>query len=219
MRPRPPLRLLAGEFDGDGMIDAVIVEDSGRLLLLRNDTTEASSPKFQCEEIEGALPPKVSQIAAGHFGAGGRDELVWKDGANTLSRAGLNVSAGRRPRLDPATRLLTAAPADRLAVGRFRGGATCDLIIGRRLLPGGDPSRAIEVATLPTPAEASGDRRWIVGDFDGNGRDDLLRQRESGPPFAGWVAPEPPWWSRHYSALDRPVPRARYGDPLLVARG
>ena len=92
-------------------------------------------------------------------------------------------------------------------VGRFRGGATCDVIIGRRLLPGGDPSRAFEVATLPTPAEASGDRHWIVGDFDGNGRDDLLRQRESGPPFVGWVAPEPPWWSSHYS---------RWSDPFLA---
>ena len=207
VRPRPPIRLLAGEFDGDGMIDAVLVDDSGRLLLLRNDTAGASSPKFRCEDIEGALPPKVSQVAAGHFVAGGRAELVWKDGANMISRAGLNFAAGRRPRLDSATRLLTAEPADRLAVGRFHGGATCDVIIGRRLLPGGEASRAFEVATLPTPAEASGDRHWIVGDFDGNGRDDLLRQRESGPPFVGWVAPEPPWWSPHYS---------RWSDPFLA---
>ena len=61
MRPRPPIRLVAGEFDGDGMVDAVIVDDSGRLLLLRNETAGASSPKFRCEEIEGTLPPKVAQ--------------------------------------------------------------------------------------------------------------------------------------------------------------
>jgi hypothetical protein len=207
MRPRSPIRLVAGEFDGDGMIDALIVDDAGKLLLLRNETAAASSPKFRCEEIEGALPPKVSQVAAGHFVAGGRAELVWKDGENIIFRAGLTFSTGGRPRLDPATRLLTAEPADRVMVGRFRGGATCDMIIGRRLLPGGDPSRAFEVATLPTPAEASGDRHWIVGDFDGNGRDDLLRQRESGPPFIGWVAPEPPWWSSHYS---------RWTDPFLA---
>ena len=60
------------------------------------------------------------------------------------------------------------------------------------------------MATVPTPAEAKGDRHWIVGDFDGNGRDDLLRQRESGPPFIGWVAPEPPWWSSHYSRWSEP---------------
>ncbi len=202
-----PVRLVAGEFDGDGRIDAVIVDYAGNLLLLRNDTAGASSPKFQCEEIEGALPPKAPQVAAGQFVASGGAELVWKDGANIIYRAGLTFSTGRRPRLDPATRILTAAPADRLMVGRFRGGATCDLIIGRQLLPGGDPSRAFDVATLPTPEEASGDRHWIVGDFDGNGRDDLLRQRESGPPFIGWVAPEPPWWSSHYR---------RWTDPFLA---
>ncbi len=206
-RPRSPIRLVSGEFDGDGLIDAVIVDDTGRLLLLHNDTAGGSSPKFRCEEIEGALPPKVSQVAAGLFVAGGRAELVWKDGANVIFRAGLTFSSGGRPRLDPATRVLTADPAGRVMVGRFRGGPTCDLIIGHRLLPGGDPSRAFELATLPTPAEASGDRRWIVGDFDGNGRDDLLRQRESGPPFIGWVAPEPPWWSSHYS---------RSSDPFLA---
>ncbi len=154
MRPRSPIRLLAGEFDGDGMADAVIVDDSGRLLLLRNETAGGSSPKFRCEEIEGTLPPKVSQVAAGHFVAGGRAELVWKDGANISLSGRPDVLDWARPRLDPATRLLTAAPAERVMVGRFRGGATCDMIIGRRLLPGGDPSRAFEVATLPTPAEA-----------------------------------------------------------------
>ena len=66
---------------------------------------------------------------------------------------------------------------------------------------------AFELPALPALAEAEGDRHWIVGDFDGNGRDDLLRQRESGPPFAGWVAPEPPWWSSHYS---------RWTDPFLA---
>ena len=155
MRPRPPIRLLAGEFDGDGMVDAVIVDDTGRLLLLRNETVGPSSPKFRFEEIEGTLPPQVSKVAAGNFVAGGRAELVWKDGANIVFRAGLTFSTGRRPRLEPATRLLTAEPADRVMVGRFRGGPTCDIIIGRRLLPGGDPSRAFEVATLPTPAEAT----------------------------------------------------------------
>ncbi len=207
MRQRPSIRLVAGEFDGDGRIDAIVVDDSGRLLLLRNETAEASSPHFRCEEVDGALPPKVPQVAAGRFAAGGRAELVWKDGANSICRAGLNFSTGQRPGLGPVTRLLTAAPADRLAVGRFRGGEACDLIVGRRLLPGGDASRAFDVATLPTPEEASGDRHWIVGDFDGNGRDDLLRQRESGPPFVGWVAPEPPWWSSHYR---------RWTDPFLA---
>ena len=88
MKPRSPIRLVAGEFDGDGRVDAVIVGDSGKLLLLRNDTAPASSPKFRCEEIEGALPPKVLQLTAGRFVAGGRAELVWKDSANEfLARA------------------------------------------------------------------------------------------------------------------------------------
>ncbi len=207
MRPRPPIRLVAGEFDGDGLADAIVVDDSGKVLLLRNETAGASPPRFRCEEVEGTVPPKVAQLTAGHFVAGGRAELVWKDGANIVFRAGLTFSPGAHPRLDPATRLMTAAPAEKVMVGRFLGAATCDVLIGRRLLPGGVPSRALEVTTLPTAAEMKGDRRWIVGDFDGNGRDDLLRQRESGPPFAGWVAPEQPWWSSHYS---------RWTDPFLA---
>ncbi len=206
MRPRAP-RLVAGEFDGDGSADAVIVDDSGRVLLLRNETAGDSPPRFRCEEVEGSVPAKVAQLAAGHFVSGGRAELVWKDGENKVFRAGLTCSPGSRPRLNSATRLVTAAPGERVMVGRFLGGATCDMLIGRQLLPGGDPSRAFEVATVPTPAEAKGDRHWIVGDFDANGRDDLLRQRESGPPFPGWVAPEQPWWSSHYS---------RWTDPFLA---
>ena len=97
MRPRPPIRLVAGEFDGDGMADAVIVDDSGKVLLLRNETAGASSPKFRCEEVEGTLPPKVAQLTAGHFVAGGRAELVWKDGANIVFRAGLTFSPGATP--------------------------------------------------------------------------------------------------------------------------
>jgi hypothetical protein len=30
MRPRPPIRLVAGEFDGDGLADAVVVDDFRR---------------------------------------------------------------------------------------------------------------------------------------------------------------------------------------------
>ena len=98
VRPRPPVRLLAGEFDGDGMIDAVVVDDSGRLLLLRiTRRPGASSPRFRCEEILGALPPKVSQVAAGHFAARGRAELVWKDSENTIWRAGINLSDAKHP--------------------------------------------------------------------------------------------------------------------------
>ena len=219
MRPRPPIRLVAGEFDGDGLADAVVVDDSGKVLLLRNETAGGSPPRFRCEEVERTVPPKVAELTAGHFVAGGRAELVWKDGANIVFRAGLTFSPGAHPRLDPATRLMTAAPAEKVMVGRFLGAATCDVLIGRRLLPGGVPSRAFEVTTLPTATEMTGDRRWIVGDFDGNGRDDLLRQRESGPPFAGWVAPEQPWWSSHYSRWTDPFLAAGDADPLLLARG
>ena len=97
MRPRPPIRLLAGEFDGDGKTDAAHCRRFRKVLLLRNETAGASSPKFRCEEIEGTVPPKVAQVAAGHFVAGGRAELVWKDGANIVFRAGLTFSAGQRP--------------------------------------------------------------------------------------------------------------------------
>ena len=202
MRPRLPIRLVAGEFDGDGLADAVIVDDSGKVLLLRNETAGGSSPRFRCEEVEGSVPPKVAQLAAGHFVAGGRAELVWKDGANIVFRAGLTFSPGARPRLDQATRLLTAAPAEKVMVGRFLGAATCDVIIGRRLLPGGDPSRAFEVTTLPTPAEIEGrpplDRRR------------LRRQRPRRPAPSARVRPA-------VRRLGRP--RARLGGQVTIRDG
>ncbi len=104
-------------------------------------------------------------------------------------RAGWDLNAGQKARLVRKVEVLKTDPTARLVAGHFRGQKTCDLLVGQLLLPGGDPTGAVTFSVLPAPGEDHGDRHWIVADVDGNGLDDLIRQRDSGEPFPGWSAP------------------------------
>jgi hypothetical protein len=61
------------------------------------------------------------------------------------------------------------------------GGLAADIVVGRRLLPGGDAASAIALPNLPA-ADARGDVAWLAGDLNGDGRSDaVLVLRDNDP--------------------------------------
>jgi hypothetical protein len=194
LRGKVPLRAIAGDFDGDSLTDVGLVADDGRVLLLRNDRGSNASPRFVCVDTDTLLPPALARVCAGRFGEGPVDDVVWLDQKGLIVRAGWDLNPSQKARLVRKVELLRTEPMARLVCGRFRGQKTCDLLVGRLLLPGGDPTGAVTISVLPAAGEDHGDRHWIVADVDGNGLDDLIRQRDSGESFPGWSAPPTYRW-------------------------
>ncbi len=184
--PRRPARAFAADLDGDGRRDLLVWETaSGRLLTLRNapaaDGTELRfTPGSVARKLEGAR-----QLGVGRFGDDRHDSLVWLERDGTLRRAGLKFEADGGAHLGEEAMLCRAKADDHLAVGRFRGEEEADVIVGRRILPAGDPARAVELPALPAEDEARGDLGWMAADIDGNGRDDLVRKRATDDPGTG----------------------------------
>ena len=183
-RPKGPVTAIGCDIDGDGLPDVVLIDSTGRLTLLHNDSAPEGTPRFSLRPISGSIP-RARRIAAGEFGATGRASLVWLDSAGVVYRADLRQERGQPAALGPAARVWMASADDGLAVGRFSGGKTSDILIGRFLLVGGSPRRAAPQPDVPTTEEAKGDAAWIAADFDGDGVDDLLRVRRSGERFVG----------------------------------
>ncbi len=183
-RPATLARAFSADIDRDGCVDVVIQRGPNQLVLLRNLRKDEGLVRFSAS-VAPDPAARAAEAGVGRFGPEAHTRLVWLDDQGNLSTAGLEVADGEL-HVGAAVTLLKANRGDRLAVGRFLGHATHDIIVGRRLLPGGDASRTIELPTLPNEAEAKHDLWWRVGDIDGNGMDDLVRKRsrtdrEGGP--------------------------------------
>jgi hypothetical protein len=183
--PRNSAHAIATDVDGDGRTDVSIHGTDGELVVLRNANVQRGGPRFVPARIEGG-PRGVAQLGVGRFGDEPGASLVWIDGEHEVCRAPLQFGRGAEIGLGTITRLLKAGDGERLAVGRFRGAKSCDIIVGRKLLPGGRAAGALDLPGLPDGERSRGDKSWLVGDVDGNGCDDLLRQRDSGEPGTGY---------------------------------
>lgn len=181
LRLKAPVRAVAADFDGDGKPDVMLIGASGYLILLRNRNEKAGESRFEAIPVEGNIAAR--QIAAGDLDGGGKASLVWVRPGGEVRRAFLTLEPDKPARLSASTLIVKAAPKTGLAVGRFRGEKAADILIGQSLLPGGDPAKAQLISTLPPTAE--GDLTWIAADFDGDGKDDLLRVRRSKERFSG----------------------------------
>lgn len=178
--PKAPVRAVAADFDGDGKADVLAAGADGKLLFLHNDRSADSAPHFTPQPITG-LRLSGRRMAAGDISGTGRAALVWIDAAGKVRQAGMDNA----PHFGRPVTLTTASPDDGLAVGRFRGAKQADVIVGQRLLPGSDASHALPLPGLPDAKQARSDTAWIAADFNGDGKDDLLRAQGSGDPFDG----------------------------------
>ncbi len=133
----------------------------GQLHGLINEHAQGTSKRFKIKPVIDKLPG-VRQLEVGRFGDDPSASLVWIDRGGDLRRARLRIEPGGQIRLEPSSFLLKAKPDERLAIGRFRGEKTADLILGRRLLVAGDPANEVDLPNLPTPRTDPG-RPPLVG--------------------------------------------------------
>jgi len=182
--PKSPVQSVAGDFDGDGWRDALWVDGTGRMLLLRNVGKGEDPPRFEPCPIAGVWP-HLRRLAAGRLRGQGGAELVWLDRSGGVFRAALRRLPSGSARLEALRLITTASPEAGLAVGHFRGLPRADILVGARLLPGGKARQAVHLSNLPAGEQAKGDYAWIAADFDGDGRDDLMRAQRSGDRFDG----------------------------------
>lgn len=182
--PRAPARAVALDADGDGRQDALLADASGRLLLLHNRPDSGALPRFAARPVSERLP-ELRRLAAGDLDGDGRWEIAWLDRRGRLWRASLALGDGKTVHLQARAVVATGAPGDGLACGRFLGAPGYDLILGQKLLPRGEAAGAIPLPTLPPADQARTDYAWLAADFDGDGKDDLLRAQRSGDPVDG----------------------------------
>ncbi len=182
--PSTVTRGFSTDVNHDGRVDVLFPRGDGELLVLLNQPGDEGRPGFVASLSRGA-PTDAVELEVGSFGSEARNRLVWIDRRGNLCAAALTFGSDGL-QLGKAERLLEIGPGAHLAVGRFLGRSTCDIIAGRRLLPGGDPTSSIELDTLPAASEWNRELWWRSGDIDGNGMDDLIRKRtlpsnEGGP--------------------------------------
>lgn len=181
--PAGPGVACALDADGDGRTDIVMVGDDNRALLLLNDRSDANAVKLRPVALAG-WSGTATTLTSGSLDGGKRGSLIWITPDASVYAARLAVTADGAALNEPVL-LCQAQPGEGIVVGRFTGSERSDVIVGSKLLPGGDAARATFVPGLPGLAEARTDVAWLAGDVDGDGRDDILRHQRSGDRFTG----------------------------------
>jgi len=182
--PKAPCRSAVADFAGDGNPDVLILDREGKLLLIRAAIGQDGHTYFTPLRISNRLLG-VRQFSAGVLATNQRGQCVWIDNAGDVWRALVEVTRDGRASLGSATRITSASPDDHIAVGRFRGRKSADLLVGQRLLTGGDPTATVLLTGIPPTSVTKDDEAWVVADLVGNGKDDLIRHCRLKQRFGG----------------------------------
>ncbi|MBY0523747.1 MAG: FG-GAP-like repeat-containing protein [Gemmataceae bacterium] len=183
--------IAAGDFNGDGRLDlAVMHVDDGGLSVLLGDAQQIFR-RIGPFTISAGVNP-TGELAVGDFNADGRLDIAATDvrGGNVsvlLGNANPNPAVPNTLFL-PSVPFPTAAGARRLAAGDFNGDGRLDLVIGN-IVFGRQQTLSV---LLANPAPIANDPRTVflaaqnvgvpgafsvrVGDFDGDGKQDLAVQ-------------------------------------------
>lgn len=182
--PKGVSRAIVADFDGSGREDIAVVDGEGQLLLMQQVADSGNRPRFRPVAIKTTIH-EVRSFAGGLLAGDKAARLVWVNRSGQLLSAPIVVKPDGTADLGAQKPLLKVSPDDHLAVGRFRGGKTADVLVGQRLLAGGNPQAVTTMADVPTLEIAKDDGVWDVADIDGNGKHDLIRHREGKERFGG----------------------------------
>ena len=182
--PKSPVRIVVADFEGNGRKDVLILDATGKLVLLKSEKATGPLPLFSVISI-GSRVPDIRQFSAGIIKGGKPGELpraqcVWLDSSGSVFRAFINSN-----NLGVPTRITKGSPEDHMVVGRFRGATLADVLVGQTLFLGGDPEKPVKLNDLPPREVAKLDGPWCAGDVAGNGKDDLIRYRRANEGFTG----------------------------------
>ena len=186
----PDWRVVAtGDFDGDGQSDILWRHDSG---LVASWLGQLGGGFALNDDVERASADWIV-LGAGDFNGDGFDDILWSEPESTGAMATWFGSEsgdfvlGHSYPLDPPHYVFLESIAD------FNGDGRDDLL-WRNLLDGevgkwtADQNGELILDDAPNPGGA--DEAWGLpgtGDFDGDGRDDLLWRHSSGA-ISTWLA-------------------------------
>ena len=175
-----PVSAAVGDFNNDGYVDQAIANSfSSNVTILLGDgtgdfTTAAASP-----EPAGIQP---TSVAVGDFDANGKDDLavanfgsanvtiLLGDGTGNFTAAGTSPEAAGTGPVSVAVGDFDANGKDDLAVANFTSNNVTILL--------GDGTGNFTAAGTSPEAVGTNPRSVAVGDFDGNGKDDLAVANE-----------------------------------------
>jgi len=182
--PTGPIKCAVGDFGARGRTDVLLAGQDGELVLLLNEDPGNGGMQFSPHPFKTKLSG-LRRISAGVLDGDPRAQIVWLDSTGVVRKAFAQDGTDGLLILATQTPIANASPEDHIAVGRFRGRKTADVLVGQHLFAGGDPKAMTLLDGVPTLEKAKDDGDWIAADVDGNGKDDLVRLRTTKERFRG----------------------------------
>lgn len=193
--PFGPISLAVGDFQNNGRADLVVGEMDQEVQLLDATTPVQSSSRVDLLTNDGTgdftrstvatLPVGWVNVAAGDLNGDGIPDIVFSDSSGVTNEieAAYNNGDGSSFIVDTQHNFAGLYVPIGFALGRVTGGARDDLIVaGPVSSPGPGPSAAVTVysdltaggfTTTSTDTVLGFPYDSIIGDFTGDGRDDL----------------------------------------------
>ncbi|MGV9275640.1 FG-GAP repeat domain-containing protein [Streptomyces griseosporeus] len=172
-----PDQPVCGDFDGDGARDLVVHASEGRLSFLRGPFTRQGRPRAVAPPIPS--PANVPTGPSADVNRDGYDDLLVRAAEGTAA-AWVVLGGPQGP-----TRTGTALPSGiDVALGDFGRGRALDAAVGAM----GETSLRYDLPTPERAVLASPGSMLDAGDFDGDGRSDLVSSGSRLKVFRGGTA-------------------------------